>query len=51
MINSWPGLGVWTAGHPWELDVEPGMRSGSEVDARAEGKQESDCGKERVWHG
>lgn len=31
-IYLWPGPGVWTAGHPWELDVEAGVRGGCEVD-------------------
>jgi hypothetical protein len=51
MIYLRPGPRVWTAGHPWELDVEAGVRSGCGVDARAEGKQEGDCGKERGGHG
>lgn len=45
-IYLWAGLGVWTAGHPWELDVEAGMRGGCEVDVDAEGKQEGDCSEE-----
>lgn len=47
-IYPWPGLGVWTAGHPGELDMEAGVRGGCEVDvdADAEGKQKGDCGKE-----
>jgi hypothetical protein len=46
-IYLWPGLGVWTAGHPWILDVEAGVRGGCEVDADTERKQEVDCGEER----
>jgi hypothetical protein len=47
-IHLWPGLGVWTAGHPGELDMESGVRGGCEVDvdAEGEGEQNGDCGKE-----
>ena len=44
-IHHWPGLGVRTAGRPWELDMEAGVRGECEVGA--EGKQQGDCGEER----
>ena len=44
-IHHWPGPGVRTAGRPWELDVEAGVRGECEVDT--EDKQQGDCGEER----
>jgi hypothetical protein len=50
-VCSDPSLaGSWdrTAGRPWELDVEAGLRGECEVNA--EGKQQGDCG-EKGGHG
>lgn len=50
-VYLWPGPGIWTAAHPWKLDVEAGMCGGCEVDADAEGKQEGDSCSEKGAHG
>lgn len=38
LIYLWPGPGAWTAGNPWELEVEACVRGGCDVDADTEGK-------------